>query len=91
MIRHVAATGLIVLFAAGAAAGDRAAADRCAASLPPVSKTMYDKALPAVLAGQSMEDALTAVVRPMVIWGPISVADARPAAEAAATCLKLAK
>jgi len=70
---------------------DRPAADRCASALPAASKTMYNEAVPAVVAGTAVADALRAVARPMVMNGSMTRDQARAAAEAAAACLAQAK
>jgi len=75
----------------GPAWADRPAADRCASALPAASKTMYNEALPAVVAGTTLADALRAVARPMVMNGSMTRDEARAAAEAAAACLAQAK
>ncbi len=71
----------------GVAHADRVSADRCAAALPAISKTMFDAALPAVLRGTAVPDALRAAARPLVMNGSITRDAARPAAEAAGACL----
>jgi hypothetical protein len=81
----------VLLVAAPAVFADRTAGGRCAAALAPTAKSLYDKALDDVLAGNSLEDALTPPARWMVITGSISAADARVAASAAAECLKQAR
>jgi len=86
-----AAAGIVTLFTVSAAHADRAAADRCAAALPPASKALYDASLAEVLGGQAPKDALTGNARAMVMSGKLSRADARPAAEAAAPCLMQAR
>jgi hypothetical protein len=88
--RLVIAAGVLLL-AASTAQADRAAADRCVAALPPASQTLYARALSDVLAGKSLEDALTPPARWMVLTGSLSIAEARTAAGAAADCLKLAR
>jgi hypothetical protein len=82
------ALGLIF---APAAHADRAAADHCAAALPPASQSLYEQSLPEVLGGEAIRDALTANARAMVMSGSLSRAAARPAAEAAAPCLAQAR
>jgi propanediol dehydratase small subunit len=72
----------------GPALADKAAADRCAAALPAASKTLYDGALPAVVGGTAVPDALRAVARPLVMNGSMSRDVARSAAEAAGACLR---
>jgi hypothetical protein len=89
-VRLIVAVGILLLVDSTAQA-DRAAADRCAASLPPASQTLYARAMSDVLAGKSLEDALTPPARWMVLSGALSIAEARTAAGAAADCLKLAR
>lgn len=92
LMAAILAAVLVLLIAAPAALADPAVADRCAATLPPAAKSLYNKALDDVVArGNSLEDALTPPARWMVISGSISVADARVAATAAAECLKKAR
>jgi hypothetical protein len=92
MIRFLAIVGVLVLLvAAPAAHADRAAADRCASTLAPASKTLYEQSLPEVLGGESVRDALTANARSMVMAGSLSRDAARPAAQAAAPCLQQAR
>lgn len=71
----------------GTALADRGAADRCAASLPVAGKTLYDRALPAVVVGGAIPDALRSVARGLVMAGSMTRDTARPAAEAAGACL----
>src|SRR5258707_461120 len=91
MIRFLVTAGIVLLAAPTPAFADRAAADRCAAALPSAGKAIFDKSLPDVLAGKKIVDAVTASARSMVIGGVLQRADARPAAEAAGTCLKMVK
>jgi hypothetical protein len=85
------AAALFILATASTAQADRAAADRCAAALSPSSKTIYNRSLNDVLAAQSITDVVSSVTRAMVFGGSLSVGDARPAAEAAAACLVMAR
>ena len=71
----------------GVALADRAAADRCAGALSPLGKTLYDRALPDVLRGTAIPDALRSVGRSMVMSGSATRDTARPAGEAAGACL----
>ncbi|HWB50321.1 MAG TPA: hypothetical protein VG651_14520 [Stellaceae bacterium] len=91
MLRIVTMAAFALLFAASTAHADRAAADACARKLSPQSKTIYDKSLSGVLSGQKPVDAVTAVARSMVMGGSMSRDTARPAAEAAGGCLRLAQ
>lgn len=70
---------------------DRPAADRCASALPAASKTMYESALPAVVGGTAVAEALRAVARPLVMNGSMTRDAARAAAEAAGPCLAQVK
>lgn len=84
----LALTAALCLLAAPAWA-DRAAADRCAAGLEPLGKTMFDRALPDVLRGTAIADALRSVGRSIVMSGAATRDNARPAGEAAGACLLL--
>ena len=75
----------------GPAWADRPAADRCAGALPAASKTLYDGAVPAVMRGTAVADALRAVARPLVMNGSMTRDAARTAAEAAGACLAQVK
>ncbi|HTZ35659.1 MAG TPA: hypothetical protein VMB84_06500 [Stellaceae bacterium] len=88
MMRFFGAALLALLVATTAARADSLAASQCAAALPPNSKLLYDKSLPAVLGGTSIRDALTASARALVLGGSMSRNDARPAAQTAAPCLE---
>lgn len=90
MIRLVAAV-LFILATAPAARADRAAADRCAVALSPSARTIYNRSLNDVLSGQSITAVVSSVTRAMVFGGSLSVGAARPAAEAAAACLVMAR
>ena len=70
---------------------DQASALACSASLSSDAKLIYDKTAPTVKPDTIIKDALSAVVRPMVMNGSMTQAVARPAAEAAGECLKLLK
>jgi hypothetical protein len=89
--RSAIVVAVVLLVVATPVLADRAAGNRCAAALPPAAKSLYDKALNDVLAGNSLEDALTPPARWMVITGSISAADAKVAAAAAAECLERAR
>lgn len=78
---------LALMLAAGPGLADRASADRCANALPAAGRTLYDAALPAVLRGTAIPDALRAAARPLVMGGSMTRDAARPAAEAAGACL----
>jgi hypothetical protein len=89
MVRLMMAAAVALVVAVPVARADRAAADHCAAALPPASQAIYNNSLAAVLHGQSAKDAITATTRSMVMGGTLSRADARPAAQAAGNCMQL--
>ena len=70
---------------------DQASAAVCSAGLSSDAKLIYDQTAPTVKPATTIKDALSAVVRPMVMNGSMTQAVARPAAEAAGECLKLLK
>jgi hypothetical protein len=86
-------TALLALAAApfGSASADQAGAQRCAAGLQPLSQQLFTRALPGVLGGASIPDALRNAAVSLVMSGAVSRADARAAAEAAGPCLQMAR
>lgn len=79
----------LVLVPASAFA-DKVAADACAAKLTAKPKLIYDASYPKI-ATAAIPDVLKAETTKLVQAGQVSRAEARPAAEAAGACLKLAK
>lgn len=79
--------GLGLAVAPGAALADRAAADRCAAGLQPLGKTLFERALPDILRGTEVSTALRTAALGLVMSGAVTRDAARPAAEAAGACL----
>lgn len=73
----------------GLAFADREAADRCASALQPAGKALYEKALPQLLTGHSLREALTASARSMVVSGLLHRDASHSASEQAGGCLKL--
>ncbi len=71
-----------------AQAADQAAAQACSANLSKDAQTIYGKIAPTVTPKTDLRDALTSVVRPMVMNGSMSRDAARTAAEQAGTCLE---
>lgn len=82
---------LMLFFLPTAVLADQASAAACSAGLSSDAKLIYDKTAPTVKPATVIKDALSAVVRPMVMNGSMTRAVARPAAEAASECLKLLK
>lgn len=66
----------------------RAAADACAARLPGDAKMIYEASIGGVSPGVNMSDLIKSKTRSLVMSGKLDRGAARPAAEAAATCLK---
>lgn len=77
--------------AATPALADRASAERCAAGLQPLGQQLFIGALPGVLGGASVQDALRSTARPMVMSGAVNRDAARQAGESAAPCLAMAR
>lgn len=73
------------------ALADRAGADRCAAGLQPLGQQLFTRALPGVLGGSSIQDALRNAAISMVMSGAVSRDAARQAAESAGPCLAMAR
>ena len=69
-------------------AADQAAAQACSANLPKDAQGIYAQVAPTVTPKTNLKDALTAVVRPMVMNGSMSRDAARTAAEQAGACLE---
>ena len=88
-MRLTIALGLLALSAAPALAG-QAEAQSCAAGLDPNAALIFNATLPQVGPGADLKGVLTASTKSLVKAGQVSRGDARPAAEAAAACLKLA-
>lgn len=71
------------------ALADRAAAERCATGLQPMGLQIFQRALPGVLGGASVADAVRSAALSMAVSGAVSRDGARRAAEAAGGCLAL--
>lgn len=69
-------------------AADPAAAQACSANLSKDAQTVYAKVAPTVTPKTDLREALTAVVRPMVMNGSLSRDAGRAAAEQAGACLE---
>lgn len=81
------APGLILPLAAAHAA-DPAAASACANTLAPEAKTIYEAAAPKMTPTTDMRDLLKSTTFSLMMQGEVKAADARPAATAAAGCLR---
>jgi len=69
-------------------AANPAAAQACAAKLPPEAKVIYDAAAPKVTPTTDMRDLLKSTTFGLIMQGEVKQADARPSAMAAAQCLR---
>ncbi|WP_316161395.1 hypothetical protein [Bradyrhizobium sp. SZCCHNRI20481] len=79
------------LLSQAALAGNRAAADSCAAKLSPVAKQIYDVTAPAIGPDSVVKDAIVERVRPLVMAGNFDRDTARANATPAGECLVLLK
>ena len=86
-LRRLPVTAVLLLLP-GAAWAEPAAGAACAARLPPDAAMIYRATAPEIRKDTVIRDLLTTRVRRMVIEGKIDRAAARPAAEAAGTCLQ---
>ena len=87
-MRFMLIAGSILLLSNSTSHADRVAADRCAAALPPASRSLYEASLAEVLGGELPRDALAANGRAIVMDGSLPRGNARPAAVAAGSCLQ---
>lgn len=78
---------LSVAPAAAFAAAPEAAA--CASALTAHGKMIYEAAKPRIKPGVTIADEIRSVVRPMVMGGKLSKAEAQSAAEPAGKCLAM--
>ena len=82
---------LVALLVTGSmtALADQKSADACAAKLPKAPAAIYSNTVAQISTGTNIKDVVVSVTRGMVIAGSLSRANARPAAEAAGSCLEL--
>lgn len=74
---------------AAPAHADKAAADRCAAKLPPEARSIYTASAPLLVAGADGRAVVTDQTRTLVMSGKVSHLTAAESAQAAAGCLVL--
>lgn len=86
---RIAATLVLALLLPGGALADRQAADACAAGLPSSPKQIYDGTVAGNPTPATARDAVVAQTKKLVSQGKLSMANARPAGEAAGNCVKL--
>jgi hypothetical protein len=90
----ILAGGAAAVVALGALAGlaiaGQAEAQSCASGLDANGKLIFTTALPQVAPGADLKGIVTGTAKSLVKSGQIKRGDARPSAEAAGACLKLA-
>jgi hypothetical protein len=91
MKKTIVGIGLFCLFAAHHASADKAAADVCAASLQPHARLVFDAVAASPNEGLTLRASLEAKVRELVFMDRLMRNAARPAAEEASECLRIAR
>ncbi len=91
MRRIVPLIAVLCLFGAPVARADKAAASVCAASLQPHARLVFDAVSAKPEPGSRLRELIEARVRELVFMDRLMVSAARPAAEAASPCLRLAR
>jgi hypothetical protein len=87
-LRTAAVSGILATAAASvSAAPDPKAASICAAGLAPDAKTIYVATAPKVTPTTVLHDVVRSTTIGLVMAGQLDRANAKPAAEAAGTCL----
>jgi hypothetical protein len=81
---------ILAVLPLSAVAGE-AAMQACAKSLSPAARMIYDASAASVPPDSALRDVVAAQTRKLVMAGRIERAAARPAAEAAGNCLKMAQ
>lgn len=84
-------TALLCLGAMQAAYADQAAAYSCAESLQPRARMVFDAVIANPQPQLALRSVLEARVRELVFSDRLMVGNARPAAEAASTCLRISR
>jgi hypothetical protein len=91
MKKTISGTALLCLVVTHAAAADSPAASKCAASLQPYARLVFDAVTSNPEPGSTLRALLEARVRELVFMDRLVMAAARPAAEAASQCLRIAR
>jgi|tagenome__1003787_1003787.scaffolds.fasta_scaffold16964889_2 hypothetical protein len=73
------------------ALADEASMQACAKSLSPAARMIYEASAASLPPSSALRDVVAAQTRKLVMAGRIERAAARPAAEAAGNCLKMAQ
>ncbi len=90
---HHSIIGLAAILAAFplSAVADEAAVQACTKALSPAARMIYDASAASLPPDSALRDVIAAQTRKLVMTGRIERAVARPAAEEAGTCLKMAQ
>jgi hypothetical protein len=91
MKNTIVGTALLCLFVAQEAHADKAAAIVCAASLQPHARLVFDAVTDSPQPELTLRAAIEARIRELVFMNRLMVNAARPAAEAASQCLRIAR
>jgi hypothetical protein len=83
-------TAILAVFPLSAIA-EEASAQACAKALSPAARLIYDATAASQPPDSALRDVIAAQTRKLVMAGRIERAAARPAAEEAGTCLKMAQ
>ena|ERR1700733_9934889 len=91
MNRSLPATAILLLLAIPSSRADQARATLCAASLQPDALLVFKAVSASPQPGLPLRRVLEARVRELVFMDHLSMNAARPAAEAASDCLRIAR
>jgi hypothetical protein len=91
MLRLLLAFTTFIAVSNTAFAGNRTAADTCAAKLSPVARQIYDATAPSIGPDSVVKDVILERVRPLVMSGKFDRDTARVNATPAGECLVLLK
>jgi hypothetical protein len=91
-VKHISAfVVLLFLLALPAAHADQAKAGKCAATLPPEALLVFNAVRATPQPQMPLRSVLASRVRELVFMDHLSAHAARPAAEAASECLRIAR
>jgi len=91
MKKIIACLSVLCLFAAEEARADKAAGSACAATLQPHARLVFDAVSANSELGMTLRETLEATVRELVFMDRLMMKAARPAAEEASQCLRIAR
>jgi len=91
MRQTIACIVVLCLIASRGAHADKAAANSCAATLQPHARLVFDAVIATLLPELKLRSVIEARVRELVFMDRLMISAARPAAEAASECLRIAR